>query len=127
MTRHGTNGRRLGFRAPTSARARVYDDAGRSVEVLLKDLSAHGARLAAAAEASIPRKFLMRFGEYEARGEVVWRKGGEIGVRFIVPGEEEGRVRPRVAAPVKKTPIEDLRGAVKRRGSCRCWLDRYWR
>mgnify|MGYP000893575813 CR=1 FL=1 len=41
--------------------------------------------------------------------------GGEIGVRFIVPGEEEGCVRPRVAAPVKKTPIEDLRGAVKRR------------
>jgi len=120
MGKNGTNGRRLGLRTPTQSRARVYDSAGRSVEVAIKDLSPTGARLMVASEAAIPRQFVIRFGEYEARGEVVWRKGPDLGIRFILPDEEEGRVRPRAPEPVKKASIDELRTAARpRRGMMR--------
>ena len=71
------------------------------------------------AETAIPRQFKIRFGEYEARGEVVWRKGVDVGIRFVLPDEEEGRVRPR-APEVKKASIEELRTAARpRRGMMR--------
>lgn len=116
----GTNGRRLGVRTPMQARARVYDTVGRSVEVSIRDISPHGARLLAPAETAIPREFLIRFGEYEARGEIVWRKGENLGIRFVRPGEDEGRVRPQAPAPAKKTTIDELRTATRpRRGVLR--------
>ncbi len=118
--RSGTNGRRLGLRTPMQARARVYDTAGRSVEVAIKDLSPNGARLMAASETAIPRQFVIRFGEYEARGEVVWRKGVDVGVRFILPDEDHGRVRPQPVLPAKKTTMDELRSAARpRRGMMR--------
>ena len=115
MSKNGTHGRRLGHRTPTQARARVYDSGGRSVEVAIKDLSSTGARLMVAAETAIPRQFKIRFGEYEAQAEVVWRKEGEVGIRFIVPGEDEGRVRAPDRVATRKTPLAELRGSVRRR------------
>lgn len=109
------NGRRLGHRAPTSTRARVYDSGGRSTEVQIKDLSPHGARLLVAPGAPVPPCCLIRFGEYEAQAEVVWRKEGEVGIRFIVPGEDEGRVRAPDRVATRKTPLAELRGSVRRR------------
>ena len=123
MVKNGTNGRRLGQRTPTQTRARVYDSGGRSVEVTIKDLSPNGARLFVAAETAIPRQFVIRFGEYEARGEVVWRKGVDVGIRFVLPNEEEGRVRPRAPEPGKKASIDELRTATRpRRGMMRFLL-----
>lgn len=123
MVKNGTNGRRLGVRTPTQTRARVYDSGGRSVEVSIRDLSPNGARLSVAAETAIPRQFVIRFGEYEARGEVVWRKGAEMGIRFVTPDENEGRVRPRAPEIAKKPTIEELRGATRpRRGMMRFLL-----
>ncbi len=123
MVKNGTNGRRLGQRTPTQTRARVYDSGGRSVEVTIKDLSPNGARLFVAAEASVPRQFVIRFGEYEARGEVVWRKGPDMGIRFVTPNENDGRVRPRAPEVARKTTIEELRTATRpRRGMMRFLL-----
>ena len=86
----------------------------------MKDLSPHGARLMVAAETAIPREFVIRFGEYEARGEVVWRKGADIGIRFILPDEDEGRVRPQAPQPARKATIDELRTAARpRRGMMR--------
>ncbi len=119
-SKSGANGRRLGLRTPTQSRGRVYDSGGRGVEVAIRDLSATGARLLVAAETAIPRQFLIRFGEYEARGEVVWRKGADVGVRFVQPDENEGRVRPRPPEPTKKPSIDELRTAARpRRGVLR--------
>lgn len=116
----GTNGRRLGLRTPTQSRGRVYDSAGRGVEVSIRDISSTGARLMVAAETAIPRQFLIRFGEYEARGEVVWRKGADVGVRFVQPDENEGRVRGRAPELAPKASIEELRSAARpRRGVLR--------
>ncbi|HRY04190.1 MAG TPA: PilZ domain-containing protein [Beijerinckiaceae bacterium] len=121
--KNGTNGRRLGERTPTHSRARVYDSVGRSVEVAIKDISQTGARLQATEETSIPRQFMIRFGQYEARGEVVWRKGIDVGIRFVLPNEEEGRVRPREPELAKKPTIDELRTAAKpRRGMLRFLL-----
>ena len=123
MVKNDTNGRRLGVRTPTQTRARVYDSGGRSVEVSIRDLSPNGARLMVAAETAIPRQFVIRFGEYEARGEVVWRKGADMGIRFVAQDENEGRVRPRAPEPAKKPTIEELRTAVRpRRGMMRFLL-----
>ncbi|MFO1135700.1 MAG: PilZ domain-containing protein [Rhodoblastus sp.] len=123
MVKNDTNGRRLGVRTPTQTRARVYDSGGRSVEVSIRDLSPNGARLMVAAETAIPRQFVIRFGEYEARGEVVWRKGADMGIRFITPNENEGRVRPRAPDLAKKPTIEELRTAARpRRGMMRFLL-----
>ena len=123
MSKNGTHGRRLGHRTPTQARARVYDSGGRSVEVAIKDLSSTGARLMVAAETAIPRQFKIRFGEYEARGEIVWRKGVDLGIRFVQPDEEEGRVRARAPQLGKKASIDELRTAVRpRRGMLRFLL-----
>lgn len=123
MVKNGTNGRRLGQRTPTQTRARVYDSGGRSVEVTIKDLSPNGARLFVAAEASVPRLFVIRFGEYEARGEVVWRKGPDMGIRFVAPDENDGRVRPRAPEVAKKTTVDELRAATRpRRGMMRFLL-----
>ncbi len=123
MVKSDTNGRRLGVRTPTQTRARVYDSGGRSVEVSIRDLSPNGARLMVAAETAIPRQFVIRFGEYEARGEVVWRKGADMGIRFITPNENEGRVRPRAPGLAKKPTIEELRTAARpRRGMMRFLL-----
>jgi hypothetical protein len=123
MVKNGTNGRRLGQRTPTQTRARVYDSGGRSVEVTIKDLSPNGARLSVAAEAAVPRQFLIRFGEYEARGEVVWRKGADMGIRFVTPDENEGRVRGRAPEVVRKPTIEELRTVTRpRRGMMRFLL-----
>ena len=118
MGKSGT-GRRLGLRTPTQSRGRVYDSGGRSIEVAIKDLSPNGARLMVAAEAAIPRQFKIRVGADEAKGEVVWRKGADVGIRFILPDEEKGRVRPR-APEVKKASIDELRSAARpRRGMLR--------
>lgn len=123
MVKNDRNGRRLGVRTPTQTRARVYDSGGRSVEVSIRDLSPNGARLMVAAETAIPRQFVIRFGEYEARGEVVWRKGADMGIRFITPNENEGRVRPRAPDLAKKPTIEELRTAARpRRGMMRFLL-----
>ncbi len=123
MVKNDTNGRRLGVRTPTQTRARVYDSGGRSVEVSIRDLSPNGARLMVAAETAIPRQFVIRFGEYEARGEVVWRKGADMGIRFVTPNENEGRVRPRAPDLAKKPTIEELRTAARpRRGMMRFLL-----
>jgi len=123
MVKSDTNGRRLGVRTPTQTRARVYDSGGRSVEVSIRDLSPNGARLMVAAETAIPRQFVIRFGEYEARGEVVWRKGADMGIRFITPNENEGRVRPRAPDLAKKPTIDELRTAARpRRGMLRFLL-----
>lgn len=119
-SKNGTTGRRLGHRTPTHSRARVYDSGGRSVEVAIKDISPNGARLQVAEETAIPRLFVIRFSEYEARGEVVWRKGIDVGIRFVLPNEEDGRVRPREPQIAKKPSIDELRTAAKpRRGLMR--------
>ena len=123
MVKNDTNGRRLGVRTPTQTRARVYDSGGRSVEVSIRDLSPNGARLMVAAETAIPRQFVIRFGEYEARGEVVWRKGADMGIRFVTPNENEGRVRPRAPDLANKPTLEELPAAAPpRRGMMRFLL-----
>lgn len=113
--RHEQNGRRLGVRTPTSMRARLFDDSGASTSALMRDLSTRGARLVVGPDARVPRRFVIRFGEYEAHAEIVWRNGGEVGIRFVLAEDEIGRVRPPRPIVAPKTPLADLRNAVRPR------------
>jgi hypothetical protein len=83
----GVSDNRDGVRRRTRLRSgKIADETGRFiVECRLYDRSDEGARLCAVAPAAIPDRILFFDDEQAsaALAEVVWRRGAEIGVRFV--------------------------------------------
>ena len=106
------NGRRLGQRREANVAARAIDADGNVTDVTLRDLSPTGARIEIPYGASLPRLFILRVSreKTESRVEVVWRRGYEVGLRFVPDVETEA---PKAEAPSSAAPsrprIEDLR------------------
>ncbi len=109
-------GRRLGERAVKDSNGRVIDAGGYVTEVKVRDISATGARIEVAIADVIPRRFYFYASRHapEQPAELVWRKGRQIGVRFVnwneIPAAAPAPVPVAIAiAPANKIPLADLR------------------
>jgi|ERR1700736_4721186 hypothetical protein len=64
-----------------------FEDTPHLRTVLMTDISDGGARLIFSPDIRIPERFMLRLGDVEKwQCEVVWRRGGEAGVRFAGTG-----------------------------------------
>lgn len=100
-------------------RARIAIDNGRTVEVIVRDLSFSGCRVEKPDYAQIPDSFTLTYVEIDKpdiEAAVVWRRGNEIGARFLkVEGAEDAPKRTAVAE-VQKLSLSDLRKIAGRAG-----------
>ena len=109
--------RRLGKREQALLRARIIDQAGHVTDVWIRDLSSTGVRLETLPFADVPRRFLLRFhknGNREAEAEIVWRRGVDLGARFVTETEAAPPPRPDAGVHVKKMPLDQLRSIAQR-------------
>lgn len=69
-----------------------------SVNVVVRDLSDDGCRVKAEASAWLPDRFelVLGAGAVIEQAVVVWRRGGEMGVRFLKEGDADD---PRLTLP----------------------------
>jgi|SoiMethySBSTD1v2_1073268.scaffolds.fasta_scaffold614670_2 hypothetical protein len=88
--------RRLHQRVTINRVARIHADrVGLTYECTITDLSEGGARLFVA-DVEIPEQFFLHIsGDKPMREEckVVWRLGGEMGVRFVTRSMEQARAK----------------------------------
>jgi hypothetical protein len=108
--------RRLGKREQAHLRARIIDSAGRVTDAWIKDISATGVRLETMPYVDIPKRFTLRFhkqGNREDVVDLVWRRGTEIGARFVTNAEPTPPVRTDTGAQVKKVSLEQLRSLAR--------------
>ena len=77
--------RRRGDRVATCIVARVVHPGGPKLQVMVVDLTPHGARLEARSGDILPRRFRLRFTQdgREFDAELIWHRGNYAGVRFI--------------------------------------------
>ena len=107
-------GRRLGERVVKDSNGRVINAGGYVTEVKVRDISATGARIEVAIADVIPQRFYFYASRHapEQAAELVWRKGREIGLRFVnwneIPAAAPAPV-PVAIAPANKIPLADLR------------------
>ena len=106
-------GRRLGERTTSRVRGYVLGDGGALTDVYVIDQSITGVRLELPVGVSLTRKFRLKFGDVDTDAEVIWRKGFQVGVRFVREGEEEGCAK---APPIviKKMSLSELRGLARK-------------
>jgi PilZ domain-containing protein len=55
------------------------------IDCMIRDLSAHGARLSFLNPTILPRQFQLRFDDHDQRVTVVWQAGRLAGVKFQTP------------------------------------------
>jgi hypothetical protein len=108
----GSSGRRLGDRTATRMGAQMIDDAGCVTKIAIKDISPTGARIEIEFSARIPKRFILRAvrDRREFQAELVWRNGGEAGIRFVT--EDAPLLKPTPAptpAPVARLSMAELR------------------
>ena len=111
--------RRFGRRESVELRARIATENGRTVEVIVRDLSFSGCRIEKPDYAQIPDNFTLTYVEIdkpEIEAVVVWRRSNEVGARFLkIEGAEDTPKRAAVAE-VQKLSISDLRKIAGRAG-----------
>ncbi|MEM9028003.1 MAG: PilZ domain-containing protein [Pseudomonadota bacterium] len=80
----------------------AYADRHMSIDCMVRDISATGARLKSAHAQMIPDTFdlIIELDGLEAECEVVWRKDGELGVRFLGAPRQMSPRRKQVISPV---------------------------
>jgi hypothetical protein len=110
-------GRRLGERLASRVVARIIDEGGCVTDARILDISLSGARLETLYGASIPSRFTLRAlrDGRDHRVEVIWRRGREVGVRFLT-NEPLPKARPSTPVPTQpRLSISDLRKLVPKR------------
>ena len=110
--------RRFGRREAVEIRARLLTEAGRPVEVLVRDLSFSGCKLEKPDYAQVPDTFTLSYvgiDKPDVDVAVVWRRGNEIGARFLTTEESHAPKRT-PAVEVQKLSISDLRKIAGRAG-----------
>ena len=110
---NGPIGRRLGERVAGRTRARIVDENGCITDVYVLDLSTSGARIETPLDASIAKQFTLRIAGRETGAEIVWRRGRDLGARFIMADEGAEKVKPQVAPAIKKVSLDELRGLAR--------------
>ncbi len=105
--------RRCGDRVNTCIVARILDQTGRKIQVLVVDLSISGARLEVRSSASLPKRFRLVFAQdgREFDAELVWRADGHAGVHFI---DSDARPAPPPAAPERTSPTRPSPGDLRK-------------
>lgn len=102
--------RRFGKREKVRIHARVRTPAGRSIDVVVHDLSDGGCRIEKPEYEMIPQRFILKFsdGRPDQQAEVVWQKGNVIGAEFA---EAATTALPahRLTPEVQKLSLGDLR------------------
>ncbi|MCB1542135.1 MAG: PilZ domain-containing protein [Rhodoblastus sp.] len=109
--------RRFGRREAVQLRARVRTPAGRSVEVVLQDLSPRGCRFEKPEYEMIPDRFILKFhdGRPDMQAEVVWQIDNSVGAKFVEASKEFAPVQ-RAAPQIHKVSLSDLRRIAGRAG-----------
>ena len=102
--------RRFGKRETVRIRARVRTAAGRSIDVLVQDISDGGCRIEKPEYEMIPQRFTLRFsdGRPDRQAEVIWQNGNKIGAEFADMAMAEMPMH-RAAPDVHKISLGDLR------------------
>lgn len=113
MVSSGPNGRRLGERIAGRMRGRIYDDVGNVTDVYILDHSASGVKIETPLGVSIARRFTIRFNERERFAEIVWRRGRDLGARFVTSHEATAKPMSVKPAVIKKVPLDELRGLAR--------------
>ena len=101
--------RRFGRREAVQLRARIATP-GRTVEVMVCDLSFSGCRIEKPENVQIPQRFTLCFVDLDradVQAEVVWQRGGEVGARFLTT--EDAGVPKRTPEGVQKLSLGELR------------------
>lgn len=98
-------------------RARVRTPAGRSIDVVVQDLSERGCRIEKPEYEMIPERFSLRFsdGRPDMQADIVWQIGNSLGAKFVVAAAEPTPVQ-RPAPEVQKLSLGDLRKIATRAG-----------
>ncbi|NJO36077.1 MAG: PilZ domain-containing protein [Rhodospirillales bacterium] len=89
----------------------AYNDRHVSLPCTVRDVSATGARVRVDGSVSAPDTFelIIDIDGFEASCQVVWRKGNEIGVRFLGAPRMVAPKRTQVINPMLPTPKASLR------------------
>ena len=110
--------RRFGRREAVEIRARLLTEGGRAIEVVVRDLSFSGCRIEKPDYAQVPDTFTLSYigiDKPDVDVAVVWRRGNEIGARFLST-EESHTPRRAPVVEVQKLSISDLRKIAGRAG-----------
>ena len=109
--------RRFGKREPVEMRAQILGETGRPIDVVVRDYSHHGCRLEFNGHTQTPRQFTLKYvdsGLPDARVEVAWQRGADMGVRFLLADDK--RSSKPVESDAKKLSVSELRAIVRRTG-----------
>jgi hypothetical protein len=89
----------------------AYNDRHVTLPCTVRDVSATGARVRVEGSISAPDTFelIIDIDGFEANCHVVWRKGNEIGVRFLAAPRMVAPKRDQVINPMLPTPKASLR------------------
>ena len=107
--------RRLGERKPIFVRARLVDDRAQVLKIWIVDISNSGVRLQVPTNADISKQFVLEFVHDGARKvdcEIVWRRGIEMGARFITSDTEYRR--PMKQVETTRLTVSQLRAIATR-------------
>ena len=107
--------RRLGERNPIFLRAQLIDDRAQALKIWIIDLSTSGVRLQVPTNADISKTFVLEFvydGARKVDCEIAWRRGVEMGARFIT-SETEYR-RPEKPVETTRLTVSQLRAIAAR-------------
>jgi two-component system cell cycle response regulator len=113
--------RRAARRRVLKAAVAATNDRHLTVACIVRDVSATGARLRAEGSVAVPDTFelIIEVDGLEADCEVVWRKGGEAGVRFLGPPRMVAARRQQVLDPIVPPQAPSLRRKPKPEGLAR--------
>jgi hypothetical protein len=89
----------------------AYNDRHVSLPCTVRDVSATGARVRVEGSVSAPDTFelIIDIDGFEANCEVVWRKGSDVGVRFLGAPRMVAPKRTQVINPMLPSPKASLR------------------
>jgi hypothetical protein len=89
----------------------AYNDRHVTIPCLVRDVSATGARLRIEASVTAPDTFdlVIDLDGMEASCQVVWRKGADLGVRFLAAPRTVSAKRVQVISPLVPTQAPSLR------------------
>jgi hypothetical protein len=110
----GVGGRRLGSRTAERIRGRLFDEAGCVVDVYVLDRSSSGVRLEAPFGLALPRRFRLQFKGGKHLAEIIWRRGYELGARFVTEDEVDAAPPRPKPVTIKKTSLAELRRLIRR-------------
>lgn len=89
--------RRLGERKLVNGSGRIIDAQKYVTPCRVVDLSNTGARVEVAPQTDVPKQIMLECRGIFRNAETVWRRGGQIGLRFIDAHD--------AAPPIGKTPL----------------------